>query len=41
LPVLLAIPLALFILPALLLVIGTPVALRLSDTLSSLTFGAR
>ena len=41
LPVLLAIPLALFILPSLLLVIGTPVALRLADTLSSLTAGAR
>ena len=41
LPVLLAIPLALFILPSLLLVIGTPVALHLSDTLSSLSVGAR
>ena len=41
LPVLLAIPLALFILPSLLLVIGTPVALRLADTLSSLAVGAR
>src|SRR6201981_1783765 len=40
LPVLLAIPLALFILPSLLLVIGTPVALRLADTLSSLAVGA-
>jgi hypothetical protein len=39
--VLLAIPLALFILPSLLLVIGTPVALRLADTLSSLAVGAR
>ena len=35
LPVLLAIPLALFILPSLLLVIGTPVALHLADMLSS------
>jgi tight adherence protein C len=41
LPVLLAIPLALFILPSLLLVIGTPVALRLADTLSSLAVGSR
>ena len=41
LPVLLAIPLTLFILPSLLLVIGTPVALRLADTLSSLAVGAR
>ena len=41
LPVLLAIPLALFILPSLLLVIGTPVAMRLADTLSSLAVGAR
>ena len=41
LPVLLAIPLALFILPSLLLVIGTPVALRLADTLSSLAVSAR
>jgi tight adherence protein C len=35
LPVLLAIPLALFILPSLLMVISTPVALRLSDTLKN------
>jgi tight adherence protein C len=41
LPVLLAIPLALFILPSLLLVIGTPVALRLADTLSSLPGASR
>lgn len=40
LPVLLAIPLAVFILPSLLLVIGTPVALRLTDMLSSWTSGA-
>jgi tight adherence protein C len=39
LPVLLAIPLALFILPSLMMVISTPVALRLADTLSS-NFGA-
>jgi tight adherence protein C len=38
LPVLLAIPLALFILPALMMVIGSPVALRLSDTLKN-SFG--
>ena len=41
LPVLLAIPLALFILPSLLLVIGMPVALRPADTLSSLAGGGR
>jgi tight adherence protein C len=35
LPVLLAIPLALFILPSLMMVISTPVALRLSDTLKN------
>ena len=35
LPVLLAIPLALFILPSLLMVIGSPVALRLSDALQN------
>ena len=39
LPVLLAIPLALFILPSLMMVISTPVALRLSDTLKH-SFGA-
>ena len=39
LPVLLAIPLALFILPSLMMVISTPVALRLSDTLKN-NFGA-
>jgi tight adherence protein C len=39
LPVLLAIPLALFILPSLMMVISTPVALRLSDTLKN-SFGA-
>jgi len=38
LPVLLAIPLALFILPSLMMVISTPVALRLSDTLKN-SFG--
>jgi tight adherence protein C len=40
LPVLLAIPLMLFILPALLIVIGTPLALRIMDTMGSL-FGSR
>jgi tight adherence protein C len=35
LPVLLAIPLALFILPSLMMVIGSPVALRLSDALKN------
>jgi tight adherence protein C len=40
LPVLLAIPLALFILPCLLMVIGTPVALRLADALSGSNLGA-
>jgi tight adherence protein C len=39
LPVLLAIPLALFILPSLMMVISTPVALRLADTLKN-NFGA-
>jgi tight adherence protein C len=40
LPVLLVIPMALFILPSLFMVIGTPVALRIMDTLGSLS-GAR
>ena len=39
LPVLLAIPLALFILPSLMMVISTPVALRLADALKN-NFGA-
>jgi tight adherence protein C len=39
LPVLLAIPLALFILPSLMMVISTPVALRLADALKN-SFGA-
>jgi tight adherence protein C len=39
LPVLLAIPLALFILPSLMMVISTPVVLRLADTLKN-NFGA-
>jgi tight adherence protein C len=33
LPVLLAIPMMLFILPCVLMVVGTPVALRVADTL--------
>ena len=40
LPVLLAIPIMLFILPSLLIVIMTPVGLRIMDTLGSL-FGAQ
>jgi tight adherence protein C len=40
LPVLLTIPLMLFILPALFLVIGTPVALRVADFFDRLQFGA-
>jgi tight adherence protein C len=40
LPVLLAIPMMLFILPCLLVVIGTPVVLRMTDTLKNVTFGA-
>jgi tight adherence protein C len=39
LPVLLAIPMMLFILPCLLLVIGTPIALRLADTISHIHLG--
>jgi tight adherence protein C len=39
LPVLLAIPLALFILPSLMMVISAPVVLRLSDILKN-NFGA-
>jgi tight adherence protein C len=40
LPVLLALPLGLFILPALMIVIGTPIGLRFMDTLKNVTFGA-
>jgi tight adherence protein C len=36
LPVLLAIPMMLFILPCVLMVIGTPVALRVADTVKNL-----
>lgn len=39
LPVLLAIPMMMFILPCLLMIIGTPVALRLIDTFKSLSIG--
>ena len=40
LPVLLAMPLACFIFPSLLIVIGTPVALRIMDTLNTTLFKA-
>jgi tight adherence protein C len=40
LPVLLAIPLMMFILPSLLMIIGTPVALRIHDTLGAISFGS-
>jgi tight adherence protein C len=40
LPVLLAVPLAGFIFPSLLIVIGTPVALRIMDTLKTTSLGA-
>jgi tight adherence protein C len=39
LPVLLSIPMMLFILPCVLIVIGTPVVLRIADTFSHITFG--
>jgi tight adherence protein C len=39
LPVLLTIPMMLFILPCLLVVIGTPVVIRIIDTLKNVTFG--
>ena len=39
LPVLLSIPMMLFILPCLLMIIGTPVVLRAMDAFSSLSFG--
>jgi tight adherence protein C len=39
LPVLLAVPMMLFILPALLMIVSTPVVLRLMDTFKSLTIG--
>ena len=39
LPVLMAIPMMLFILPCLLMIVGTPVVLRLIDTFRSLHFG--
>lgn len=40
LPVLLAIPIMLFVLPSLLMVIATPVAIRIFDTFKTVTFGA-
>jgi tight adherence protein C len=39
LPVLLAIPMMLFILPCLLMIVGTPVVLRLMDVFHNVTFG--
>jgi tight adherence protein C len=39
LPVLLAIPMMMFILPCLMMIIGTPVALRMMDTVKNLTIG--
>jgi tight adherence protein C len=39
LPVLLAVPMMLFILPCLLAIVGTPVALRMLDSFQSLSFG--
>jgi tight adherence protein C len=39
LPVLLAIPMMMFILPCLLMIVGTPVALRLMDTFKTISFG--
>jgi tight adherence protein C len=40
LPVLLAIPMMMFILPCLLMVVGTPAILRIMDVFKTLTFGA-
>jgi tight adherence protein C len=40
LPVLLAIPMMIFILPCILMVVGTPVVLRAMETFKSITFGA-
>jgi tight adherence protein C len=40
LPVLLAIPLMMFILPSLFMIIGTPVGLRIQDTLGNISFGS-
>jgi tight adherence protein C len=40
LPVMLALPLALFILPCLFMLIGTPVALKIMDALKGVSFGA-
>jgi len=39
LPVLLAIPMMMFILPCLLMIVGTPVALRIIDVFKTITFG--
>ena len=40
LPVLLAIPMMAFMLPCLLMIVGTPLALRLVDTFKNITFGS-
>ena len=40
LPVLLAIPMMMFILPCLFMVVGTPVVLRIMDTFKNVTFGS-
>jgi tight adherence protein C len=39
LPVLLAIPMMMFILPCVLMVVGTPVVLRMMDVFKNITFG--
>jgi tight adherence protein C len=39
LPVLLAIPMMMFILPCLLMIVGTPVVLRIMDVFRDITFG--
>jgi tight adherence protein C len=40
LPVMLAIPMMMFILPCLLMIVGTPVVLRIMDTFKNITFGS-
>jgi tight adherence protein C len=40
LPVLLAIPMLMFILPSLLMIVGTPLVLRIMDTFKDITIGA-
>jgi tight adherence protein C len=39
LPVLLAIPMMMFILPCLLMIVGTPVVLRIMDAFKNISFG--